>query len=122
MSSRIKMLGDILSRIVYNINSNCLTWKRCRMMDLNGCTSSKDPVAPITPGTMICNCADIMTPKSKGDGGFISESDSILLKKNCMANHVESTAKYLPRWEPISGGHGDTVIFLDALQKLHDFW
>jgi hypothetical protein len=106
MSSRIKMLGDILARIVYNINSNCLTWKRCRMMDLNGCTSSKDPVAPITPGTMICNCADIMTPKSKGDGGFISESDSILLKKICSANHVESTAKYLPRWEPISGGRG----------------
>lgn len=65
MLCRIKMLGDILARIVYTINSNCLTWKCCRMMDLNGCTSSKDSVAPITPGTMICNRADIMTPSPR---------------------------------------------------------
>lgn len=65
MSCRIKLLGDILARIVYSINLICLTWKCCRMMDLNGCTSSKDSVAPITPGTMICNCADILTPSPR---------------------------------------------------------
>lgn len=61
----LKCLGIFLPGFFYNINSNCLTWKRCRMMDLNGCTSSKDSVAPITPGTMICNCADIMTPNPR---------------------------------------------------------